>query len=142
MPSRKITIGAVACLLVIGIFWWVSRPVSVTVATAEYGSAALYVYASGQVITDEKATVRSKNIARIVRILVKEGDHVTQGEPLVEMYSEDVKAEVAAAAANMESARSEYEFRQIEYTRLQKLYSQEAVSHREFDQAATTLMQA
>ena len=140
--SKKMTghIAVVAALL--GFLWWYSRPVAVTVAQAEYGSAALYVYASGQVVPDEKVIVRSKNTARIALVLVKEGDEVTAGMTLVELAGDEVRADLAAAQASLDNARSEYEYRRLEYNRLSKLVNENAIPRRDFDQAATELSQA
>ena len=140
--SKKMTglIAVVPALL--GFLWWYSRPVAVTVAQAEYGSAALYVYASGQVVPDEKVIVRSKNTARIASVLVKEGDEVTAGMTLVELAGDEVRADLAAAQASLDNARSEYEYRRLEYNRLSKLVNENAIPRRDFDQAATELSQA
>ena len=100
------------------------------------------VYASGQVVPDEKVIVRSKNTARIASVLVREGDEVTAGMTLVELAADEVKADLAAAQASLDNARSEYEYRLLEYNRLRKLVNENAIPRRDFDQAATELSQA
>lgn len=140
--SKKMTVLIAVAAVLLGFLWWYSRPVAVTVAQAEYGSAALYVYASGQVVPDEKVIVRSKNTARIASVLVKEGDEVAAGMTLVELAGDEVKADLAAAQASLDNARSEYEYRRLEYNRLSKLVNENAIPRRDFDQAATELSQA
>ena len=140
--SKKMLFLIAAVAALVGFVWWYSRPVAVTAAQAEYGTAALYVYASGQVVPDEKVIVRSKNTARIASVLVKEGDEVTAGMTLVELAADEIKADLAAAQASLDNARSEYEYRLLEYNRLRKLVNENAIPRRDFDQAATELSQA
>ncbi len=142
MPRKSVLI-ILTILAVLAIAVSLSlRAISVQTATAEYGSSALFVYASGQVVPEEKINLRSKVVARIARFHVEEGQQVKRGDLLVSLESDEAMAQLRAASAELAQLTSETDYKRREYMRIQKLYSQQAISLREHDNALTQLHSA
>ncbi len=116
-----------------GAYWFWFRPIPVKTEAADYGSAAVFVYASGQVIPEEKVVVRSKNTARIEKILVIEGQSITLGQPLVLLASDEMNAQYELAIAEQRQKESDYAFYVTEQSRYQQLMVQGAVARRDYD---------
>jgi HlyD family secretion protein len=104
------------------------------------------VTASGQVIPHTKVDVAADISGRIVRLAVKEGDIVTQGQFLLQIEPEQYAAavqrqEAALAAAQAQEAQAQANLIQAEraYERMAKIKAQNAnlVSESELDQLKT-----
>jgi len=119
------------------VYWFLFRPVQVKTEAAEYGSVAVFVYASGQVIPEEKVVVRSKNPARIEKILVLEGQKVQLGQPIVLLENSETTAQYELAVAEQSQKEADYAFALREKTRYEQLLQSEAVARRDYDQIAT-----
>jgi RND family efflux transporter MFP subunit len=95
-----------AALLVaaaVGVFLWFNQPSKVDGVRPTLGPAVEVVYATGFVEPREPVEVASRVTAPIVGVLVSEGQHVTRGQPLVTLESNEqlqAIAELAARAAN------------------------------------------
>jgi RND family efflux transporter MFP subunit len=139
---RNIVIGAVLTLVVVFLAYVLLRPAGVTVGEVNTGPAALFVYASGQVIPEEKITLRSKNVARIARFLVTEGQSVKQGDVLVVLEGQESTAQLATARAELAQAQTDYEYKKRELDRIKQLYDQQAVSQRDYDNTLTAFRSA
>lgn len=139
---RKSVYVAATFIVLATIAFWSLRPVPVQTATAGYGSAALLVYASGQVMPDEKINLRSKTIARIVQFHVEEGQPIKKGDLLVSLESDEASAQLKAARAELDQIASDTDYKRREYERIQKLFQQQAVSLREHDNALSILRSA
>ena len=61
----------------------ISRPVLVRLAKVEKGTAVELVYATGFVEAEHPVTVSARITAPVREVFVREGDHVTQGQPLL-----------------------------------------------------------
>lgn len=116
-----------------GAYWFWLRPIQVKTEAADYGSAAVFVYASGQVVPEEKVIVRSKNTARIEEILVKEGQTITLGQPLVLLASDEMNAQYELAMAEQRQKESDYAFYVSEQARYRQLLENGAVAKRDYD---------
>lgn len=94
MNKQGVALGAVL-LAAVGFtawgFWQVSRPVPVPI--------------QGQMEAQE-TDVAPKVTARIAEILVKEGDRLSVGSPLLRLDSSEVSAKLAQATAAQEAARA------------------------------------
>ena len=141
MP-RKFGFIALALILLSALVYFFIRPVSVTTVKVTRGSAALFVYASGQVIPEEKIVLRSKTVARIGRFFVEEGQPVVKGELLVTLEGEESAAQLSASRSELAQAQTDYDYRKREYERINRLYQQQAVSLRDHDNALTALHSA
>lgn len=106
---KKITIIAVAIIVLVGLVLWRARPepLSVWVAPVEYGPVEQTV--SNTRAGTIKACRRSKlsmPIGGVVdKLLVKKGDRVEEGQLLLELWNRDRRAETAQARAAVEAAR-------------------------------------
>jgi len=132
-------IWAIMLLLFVlaGVYWFWFRPVQVKTEAADYGSVAVFVYASGQVIPEEKVIVRSKNPARIEKIFVVEGQKVQKGQPLVLLENSETTAQYELAVAEQSQKEADYAFALREKNRYEQLLQSEAVARRDYDQIAT-----
>src|SRR4030095_10654756 len=67
------------------------------------------VSANGEIKPKKYVNVSSNMMGRIVRLPVKEGDHVRGGELLVQLESIQSEADVSAAEASLDAAQTEVE---------------------------------
>lgn len=72
------------------------------------GDLVLTVSTTGQVASDEVATLRSEVAATVSKVLVRPGDRVRAGQPLVEFDAQLLEIAVKEAEANLERAQVSY----------------------------------
>ena len=120
-------------VILAGAYWFWFRPIPVKTEAADYGSVAVFIYASGQVVPEEKVVVRSKDTGRIEKILVIEGQAITLGQPLVLLASDEMNAQYELAIAEQRQKESDYAFYMTEQRRYQQLMEQGAVAQRDYD---------
>jgi RND family efflux transporter MFP subunit len=93
--------------------------------------------------TEFVATVRSRGAAvlqpqvegQITRIFVKSGQHVNEGEPLIQIDLLKQQATVNTSEANARSRSAQLELNKVQLERIQRLYASGVVSKQELDQA-------
>lgn len=83
----------------IGLWFWLNRPAEVTGVRASYGRALDLVYATGFVETREPVEVASRVTAPVIEVLVREGDRVTRGQPLVRLDAGEQQQAIAQLEA-------------------------------------------
>jgi len=88
-----------------GYVFWRGQPRTVTVANARIGPAVQLVYATGFVEAEQPVSVSARLTAPVKQVLVKEGDRVRRGQPLVLLDDEDQRALLAQAAAQNRGAQ-------------------------------------
>ena len=120
-------------VILAGAYWFWFRPIPVKTEAADYGSVAVFIYASGQVVPEEKVVVRSKDTGRIEKILVIEGQAITLWQPLVLLASDEMSAQYELAIAEQRQKESDYAFYMTEQRRYQQLMEQGAVAQRDYD---------
>lgn len=107
------------------------------------------VFASGMIVPKERYVVSSVMSGQIIALLVKEGDSVTVGQPLVRIQNQTAQASTQASQARMNYARItadpnapvivaakeslrqamiKLEYDSVNYVRYQNLFRQQAVS--------------
>ena len=86
-------------------------------ATVERGDLARSVVATGKIEPLAKVEVKSKASGIVEKIFADYGDHVKQGEVLVELDKEQLRARVAEARANLQAAEAAVESAQATYER-------------------------
>ncbi len=99
------------------------------VVTIRTVSLPIRVEVTGQVATVYQATLSSRIQGTIDQLLVREGTQVSKGQTLIKLDNRDVKAELARAAAEVENAKTQL-------ARMNQLYSRDAVSKQEMENAA------
>lgn len=146
MRAALIVLALLALLT--GVLYWTTRPdpVSVQVAPVEYGRVAKTVSNTrvGTIKACRRSYLAPPVPGQIARLPVTEGDRVEPGQLLLEVWNDDLKAEVALAQAEAESARSKEEeaclraqVAEREAQRLARLRQQNLVSEDELDRAQT-----
>lgn len=139
---RNVLFFFLIALVVATSLYFFLRPVSVQTSTATIGPAALFVYASGQVIPEEKIILRSKAVARINRFFVDEGQNIVQGELLVLLEGDEAAGQLSAIRSELAQFQTDLDYKEREYARIHTLFQQQAVSLRDHDNALTSLRSA
>lgn len=100
-------LAALLIAAAVGFVIWFNRPTEVNGSRPTVGPAVEVVYATGFVEPREPVEVASRVTAPVVRVLVAEGQHVSRGQPLVALESNEQSQaidELAARSANAEIA--------------------------------------
>jgi len=123
--------------------------VSVTVATAHEESIPIVYRTSGTIRGRNTATLTSKTTGYVRAVLVRAGDRVTTGQPLIDLEANDVRATVMQARAGidqateakaeaenaLEAARVAAKVAKSSFTRAQKLFDDKAIPEQQLDDA-------
>lgn len=108
MKHTKLWIGAAVLLAIAALAWWLERPkpVGVNVVSVEVGSVAQTVAntRAGTVKACRRAGLSPQSGGQIARLNVREGDAVTAGQILLELWNEDLKAQVDVVANEVTAA--------------------------------------
>jgi len=89
----------------------------------------------GSVQAVSQATVRAKLSAEIKRVLVREGDRVTAGQPIAEFDTAQLRAQMAERKAALESARAQLAMADRTRQANAQLVKQNFISQNAFDTA-------
>jgi HlyD family secretion protein len=107
---KRIAIIAALALAAIAAAWYFTRPtpVAVTLVTAERGpvSATVANTRAGTVDACRRAGLSPAMGGQIANLPVKDGEHVNAGDLLLELWNDDVKAELELAARDARAAHS------------------------------------
>jgi RND family efflux transporter MFP subunit len=105
------------------------------VASAEAANQPVPVLSgAGYLVPGDKVVaVGSRVPGRVARYLVDEGDHVKQGQALVELDDREYRAAVDRNRARLASARARTELARLELVRGRELRARDSVSSRELD---------
>jgi RND family efflux transporter MFP subunit len=152
IPKRHGAVAAIALVVVLGIGWkLVDRPQAVAAAPtiATVGIAAPlarevtqwddYV---GRFAPSQTVDVRPRVSGSVTAIHFHDGDIVRQGQLLFTIDQRPFQAALAEAHANVASARSALALAQSDYSRVQRLTGDEAVSASEVDSLRARLQAA
>ncbi|MCC6549720.1 MAG: efflux RND transporter periplasmic adaptor subunit [Ignavibacteriaceae bacterium] len=115
----------------------VEKEISVPVKVYQVQPEALsqYIKLTGMVTAAKDQMVFSKTSERIEQLLLKPGDRITEGQIIARQYSALFKQTADAAKAGADNARAQYILAEANYKRMERLYSQKAVSPQQFEQA-------
>lgn len=129
MRKRFILLAIALVVAAAGIWWLVWRQTAtVTTAPVERGPAAELVYATGFIEAEHPVTVSSRVTAPVEEVLVREGDRIVPGQPLVRLDDSEQRALLAQARAD---ARG----KSLAERRVSTLYSQGWVTRAARDEA-------
>ncbi len=128
--------AAAAVLAAAGLaaWWLVERPAVVRVATPVRGPAVEAIYATGTVEPVRWVKAGPTVAGRIVEFDCEEGAHVRQGQVLLRLDDESVKARIAELEAMVR-------FREQEVARYQALLKSEAVSRQNYERVRSDVDQ-
>jgi HlyD family secretion protein len=139
-PRRRLPLVVVVVVLAAGIAWaFTSRPTPIKVASALLATPAQsgpvpVLSGSGYIVTgDRYVSIGVRVPGRIDHYFVEEGQHVHQGDPLVQIDDRDYRAASARAAANLQVARANLALADADLARGTKLLAEGVVSKQEFD---------
>ena len=111
--SRRLIKWGIVLLIVagLGLLVWLKmrpRPVEVTLKTVSLGTVERTVAntRAGTVTACRRAKLSPSVGGQVARLPVKEGDHVKQGELLLELWNEDLVSQSGLARHELTSARS------------------------------------
>jgi membrane fusion protein, multidrug efflux system len=110
-----------------------AREVVVATAHPQLKDFALEVEALGTVRAKESVDITSKVADRVVAIHFEEGKQVAKGDVLVELDSEEARADLAAAQAAERDSVSQYK-------RSQELFQTRALSEAQLDQLQAAML--
>lgn len=145
---RRIVWVAVAVIVVAALAWWLTRskPVTVSVATLARGTVESVVAntRAGTVTACRRSKLSPAMGGQIERLPVKKGDQVHKGQVLLELWNDDLKAqlqlardEARAATAQQRSACLEAANATRDAARQRQLRKNDMVSVAQLDQAET-----
>lgn len=104
MLTRGLSVAGVVAILV-GALWLWLRPVQVPTAVVQRRELSPMVQGVGTVEAKIVVQLAAKIAGRIVKLAADQGDAVRLGEPLVELESAELSAEVDRAAALLDRAK-------------------------------------
>ena len=110
-------------------------PALASTARVEAATIERIVVATGTIEPAKEVEVRPRIPGIIDRILVKEGEPVVAGQLLVEIERELLEAQAQEAAAELEAARVERHYAQLDLERAQQLERGGVVSSQKLDEA-------
>jgi HlyD family secretion protein len=148
--------GAVAVLGIIGFSVQQSRKnvVEVQLGKVEKRDLAQIVTASGEIKPKTYVNISANAFGKIVKLHVREGDHVKQGQLLAQLENVQSAADVAAmsaslnasqtdavaadaamktAQADLNRAKADYQRTHLDYERAEGLYKAQLISKAEYD---------
>lgn len=109
---------------------------------AERRRIAKVVEVAGTVRASRSASVSSRVVGVVARVLVEEGARVRSGETLAHLSAPDLDSRGAAARGTVETARAALEQTERDVRRIESLHERGAATRLEREQAETALRQA
>jgi HlyD family secretion protein len=149
MKNLKRTLVVILIIALAGTWlWWSTRPkpVKVVLATVERGTVEKTVAntRAGTVKACRRAGLSPSAGGQIASLPIREGDIVKKGQLLLELWNEDLQAQLDLARQEAASARATADARCIEAqqaesdtARLQKLLARKLVAEDQADQASS-----
>jgi HlyD family secretion protein len=105
--SRRTTIIALllfALIVALGMGWWLTRTPNVPAMSLRAAPLVRTLQFSARVATSSRVDVGSTLTGRVISVAVLEGAHVKQGDLLIRLESDELKAALAQALANEQQA--------------------------------------
>jgi membrane fusion protein (multidrug efflux system) len=116
--------------------------VPVKVYKVQPESITHYLKLTGTITAGNDQVLYSKISERIEELYIKPGDHVNAGQLIAKQYNALLSQGVEAANANVVNMEAQYELSQQNYSRIERLYNQRAVSTQQFEQVSMQLKAA
>lgn len=108
------------------------KPVEVSV----YSPTLLHeggMFISGTVVAQQTAVISTRMMGYVDKIMVKQGDRVRQGQLLMVINSDDLKAKKAQAQAMVAQAEAAARNAERDYNRFKQLHASKSVSDKELE---------
>lgn len=145
MKKKKkiiIVLGAVvlvAIVIVANVLKSGEKTVSVQAEEVEKGDLTSIVTANGMITPKKDVKISAYVPAKIVRLPVKEGERVSEGQLLVQLDDTEYRAAASQARAELASATASLEQAQLTYDRQKELFERKLTSQEQYDMAKTEL---
>lgn len=110
-----------------------SQPMPVAVAKAHRGDIPVFQTGLGSVTAFYTVTVRSRVDGQLMRVLVREGDYVTQGQPLAQIDPRPFEVQLQQAEGQMARDEAQLQNAQLDLARYQTLIAQDAIPRQQLD---------
>lgn len=131
-----IVLGVVAILaLAAGAGWMAMRPPQVSALQVKAAPLVRTLQFSARVATLSRVDVGSTMTGRVARVLVRQGEAVRAGQPLIELETDELRAALAQAQATQVQADATVRQARAELERAQALVAQGFVSASRIDEA-------
>lgn len=115
---------------------------TVKVTEAQYTNVTPKLTVNATLEGRTAAAVSTKLSGRIERVLVEEGQHVSAGQPLLELETVELANSLRQAGDSVRKAQANYELALNDYKRYQTLHETGAVSAQQLDTAQAKLKTA
>lgn len=109
--------------------------ISVKVATVKNEEISLDFVANGNFEPKQELSMEAEKSGKVIKVLAKEGDHVTVGQTLAIMRGDAINVNAQAAEAAYQNAKSDY-------NRFDNAYKTGGVTKQQLDQARVALTNA
>ena len=114
-------------------------PAMVTVAPATTADVPVYLDQIGKTVSVQLVSVVSQVAGKIVEAPVKDGALLQKGDLLFQLDPRPFQAALDAAVAALAENKADWEYAQLEYSRVQKLNESGAISQVDIDQKKNAL---
>jgi RND family efflux transporter MFP subunit len=114
-----------------------------TAAASNPGSGGIEVSLfTGTVEAHRKSTLAPPFSALVKKVMVREGDYVEKGAPLVKLDISDMALQKKQAVAGLDAAKANYDVTQLEWERMKALYEAEGIAKSQWDMVDARLKAA
>lgn len=108
--TRRVLIASLLAIAVAGLIAFQTRPAPIAVVTAPVMRARVEATVAntraGTVKTCQRARLAPTMGGQVTHLLVKKGDHVEKGQPLMEFWNDDLMARLRLAESNTRAAKA------------------------------------
>lgn len=118
-----------------------NAPVTIGTATAQKGDMGVYIEALGTVTPVYTVSVVARVAGQVVKVEYQEGQHVTVGDPLVEIDPRPYQAAVLQAKGQLEHDKAMLSNAQLDMDRYKEAYESNAIPKQQYDTQVATVQQ-
>ncbi len=115
----------------------VEKAVPVKIYKVKAGDISKYIRVTGSVTAEEDVIVYSKVAERVEKIYAKPGQRVTKNQVLAVQKNEILKQGLEIAHSAFKTAEAQAKLAVQDFKRMDKLFSERAISRQQFDQIKT-----
>jgi len=112
----------------------VDKPVPVKIYKVKLESISKYVHTTGTISAEEDVIVYSKAAERVEKIFVKPGMSVSKNQIIAQLKNDVQKQGLEIANSALKTAEVQAKLAMQDYERMQKLFSEKAISQQQFEQ--------
>lgn len=109
------------------------QSVEVTTAVVEDMASSNFLTVSGKVEAEQSATLSTRTMGYVQRVLVDIGQQVHQGQLLLSINNADLQAQKQQAEAGITQAQAAFNIAEKDYNRFKNLFESKSASQKEFD---------